>query len=170
LMHSDLYLIIGSAVIVAVTFAAAEIVGFVLKRAARIAGAGPTVSRDIAAFVRIIALVIMASGVLNFTGLASDFTALTISGVAALALSLALQTTLSNVICGLLIFNDGVIRLGDTIEYSGVKGKVARMALRNVWIKLDDGSIAVVSNSSLSGGPVINHSAADRLAKRYALD
>jgi small conductance mechanosensitive channel len=104
------------------------------------------------------------------TGLASEFTALTLSGIGALAVSLALQNTLSNIISGIFLFSDGLIHLNDIVEYSSVRGKVVRIALRNTWIKMDSGEIAVISNSLLSGGPLINHSATARLSKKYAIE
>ncbi len=150
-------------------FVAEEILSFVIRRIARRAGAGPTVTRDIGATMRVIALLLILSDVLSFSGLSTLFTGLTVSAVVAVAVSLALQTTLSNVISGLLLFSDGVLRLNDSIEYSGAKGQVVRIGLRNTWVKTDEGHIAVISNSSLSGGPLINHTAAERLSKKYAI-
>jgi small-conductance mechanosensitive channel len=63
-----------------------------------------------------------------------------------------------------------VVRLHDTVEYGSVKGKIVRLALRNTWIMMDSGTIAVVSNSQLSNGPLINHTATARLSKRYAFE
>jgi small conductance mechanosensitive channel len=150
--------------------AAEELVSVVTRRAAKAAGAGSTVLRDIKTGTRLIALVLIISNVLNLTGLSSLFTTLTISGILAVAASLALQRTLSNVIAGLLLFNDGVLRLGDTIEYSGTKGRVVRIGLRNTWVKTDPGHLVVVSNSLLSEGPLTNLSATERLKKKYAFD
>jgi small-conductance mechanosensitive channel len=147
-----------------------EFVGLVIGRAAKLAGASPTVARDVRVSLRIIAVLIIASGILSITGLASEFTALTISGIGALAVSLALQTTLTNIISGILLFTDGAIRLNDEITYSGIKGKVVRVALRNTWIRKEDGDLVIVSNSSLSSGPLINHTAKARLSKKYAFE
>jgi small-conductance mechanosensitive channel len=112
---------------------------------------------------------VIVTVILSLTGLASEFTEITISGIGALSVSLALQNTLSNIISGILLFYDGVIHLNDTVEFGSVKGKVVRLALRNTWIKMDSGQIAVISNSQLAGGPLINHSAAERLSKKYAI-
>jgi small-conductance mechanosensitive channel len=150
-------------------FAAEEILSFVIRRIARRAGAAPTVTRDIGATLRIIAIAFILSDVLSFSGLSSLFTGLTVSAVTAVAVSLALQTTLSNVISGLLLFSDGVLRLHDTIEYSGARGEVVRIGLRNTWVKTKEGHIAVIGNTSLSGGPLTNHSATERLSKKYAI-
>ncbi|MDG6926710.1 MAG: mechanosensitive ion channel [Nitrososphaerota archaeon] len=149
---------------------AVELLSIAIRRAAKLAGAGPTVIRDVREGMRVIAILIAISAILSFTKLASEFTALTISGIAGLALSLALQTTLSNVIAGILMINDGVIRLGDRIEYGGsLKGEVVRVALRNAWVRTSDGNIAVISNSNLSAGPLVNYTATERLKKKYAI-
>jgi len=164
----DLYTLAGIAVIGVGIFVAEEALSFVIRRIARRAGAGPTVARDIGATLRIVALALILSNVLSYSGLSSLFTGLTVSAVVAVAVSLALQTTLSNVIAGLLLFSDGVLRLGDTIEYSGTKGEVVRIGLRNTWVKTSVGHLTVIGNSALSGGPLVNHTATERLSKKYA--
>jgi hypothetical protein len=35
---------------------------------------------------------------------------------------------------------------------------------------MDSGAIAVISNTSLASGPLINHSAAERLSKKYGIE
>ena len=164
----DLYTVVGIAVTGAGIIAAEELISFLIRRAAKRARAGRTVLRDLGAGMRLIALLIILSNILSVSGLSSLFTTLTVSGVMAVAASLALQSTLSNVISGLLLFNDGVLRLGDSIAYSGTQGTVVRIGLRNTWIKTDEGHLAVVSNSSLSSGPLANLTATDRLSKKYA--
>ena len=169
-MVSILGLIIVAAVTIAVPILIEEFISSIIKRAAKGAGTSRTLVRDVVSVMRIIAILIAIAGILSLTGLASEFTALTISGIGALAVSLALQNALSNVISGILLLYDGVIHIDDTVEYGNVKGKVVRLALRNTWIKTDTGKIAVISNSLLSGGPLINHSATTRLSKKYAIE
>ena len=169
-MDSIYALATGAIAIAASTILIEEPISFIIRRAAKIAGASSTVTRDIGVSLRVIAVLVIASGIFRITGLASEFTALTISGIGAIAVSLALQTTLTNIISGILLFTDGIVRVNDEIEYSGLKGKVVRVALRNTWIRKDDGTIAVVSNSSLSGGPLLNHTASTRLSKKYAFE
>ena len=166
----DIHILAGIALIGAGIFAAEEILSFGIRRAARRAGAGPTVTRDIGATMRVGAAILVLSDALSYSGLSSLFTGLTVSAVLAVAVSLALQTTLTNVISGVLLFNDGVLRLHDTIEYSGTKGKVVRIGLRNTWIKTEPGHLTVIGNSQLSGGPLVNHTATERLSKKYKFD
>jgi small conductance mechanosensitive channel len=167
---AELYTLGGVALIAIGIFLAEEIASFIIRRVARSAGAGPTVVRDVRAWLRAVAAVLVVSNILSFTGLSSLLAGLTVSAVVAVAISLALQTTLSNVIAGILLFNDGLVRLNDTIEYGGTKGRVVRLGLRNTWIETEKGLVAVVSNSSLSGGPLVNHSATERLMRKYAFD
>ncbi len=138
----------------------------VITRAAKRAHASPTLIRTIREGLSILWIVAAATGVLSVTGIASQFSALTFSGLVGLAISLALQTTLSNMISGILLFNDGALRLNDAIEYSGIKGKVVKLALRNTWVRMDDGNLAIISNSSLSNGPLVNLTAGKRLEKK----
>jgi small conductance mechanosensitive channel len=169
-MVSTLELVINIAVTAVGTFLIEEVISYVVRRAAKIAGTSATVIRDFGAAMRVIAVFVILYGVLSLAGLSSEFTSLTISGIGALTVSLALQNTLSNVISGILLFRDGAIHQNDIVEYGTVKGRIVRLALRNTWIKMESGSIAVVSNSGLAYGPLINHSATERLSKKYAIE
>jgi small conductance mechanosensitive channel len=169
-MVSILGLVVGAVVGIIVTVLIEEVISSVIRRRAKVAGTTPTVIRDVLVTLRVIAILIILTAILSLTGLASEFTTLTISGIGALAVSLALQNTLSNVISGVLLLFDGLIHLNDIVEYGSVKGKVVRLALRNTWIKTESGTIAVISNSLLSSGPLINHSATARLSKKYAIE
>ena len=168
--QTELYTLLGVAAFGVGIFLVEEVGSLVIRRVARSAGAGPTVLGDIRTTMRLVALVLVLSNVLNFAGLSSLTTTLPVSGVIAIAISLALQTTLSNVISGLLLFNDGLVRLHDEIEFGGTRGRIVRIGLRNTWLRTEKGLISVVSNSSLSGGPLVNHTATERLSKKHGLE
>jgi len=103
--------------------------------------------------------------IVHIVGLASLFTTLTISGIIAVAFSLALQTTLSNVISGILLLLDNTLRVNDLVEFSGFRGQVLKIGLRSTWIKTDEGSIVITSNNSIVNGPLINKTASERFRK-----
>lgn len=65
---------------------------------------------------RVVFIVLTIVTVIQLSGLTSEFTALTLSGIMAIMISLALQTTLSNVISGILMLLDNTIRINDSIE------------------------------------------------------
>jgi small conductance mechanosensitive channel len=160
-----LWLVVGSAIIVVVSGAFIWALTSLIGDLARKAGVkGPSVRRfrDI---MRVVWILLALTAVLAYTGVASSLTALTVSGVAGLAVSLALQSTFSNLISGFLLMNDKVFALGDEIQYGGIKGTVIRMALRSTWVKTQEGNIVMFSNSSLANGPVTNFTAKERMTE-----
>ena len=72
------------------------------------------------------------------TGIASEFQAMTVTGLAGLTISLALQTTLSNIIADVVLFSDKTLRLNDVISYSGIKGTVVGVGLRSTLIRTQE--------------------------------
>ena len=149
------------------------IVGSLLTRfivgIARRAGAPKQTESSIRDLMGVIMLLFAFGVISTVSGLSSYFTALTISGVAGLAASLALQTTLSNIIAGLLMLRDGTVHVGDDIQYGGpggLRGEVVQLSLRTTWLRMADGHIAVIGNSNLSAGPILNFSATARLEKK----
>jgi small-conductance mechanosensitive channel len=92
---------------------------------------------------------------------------LTLSAIVALVVSLAISTVIGNVLAGLILLRNRVLRLGDHIKVSGVEGTVVQIGLVTVWLRLDDGSLASISNSTLLSGPMVNRSTQDRLKGEY---
>jgi small-conductance mechanosensitive channel len=161
---SDLLTVTLQVVSVVVVWA---IVGELVRRGltalSKRAGASKQLIRTIRDGVRIAWIVIAVAGVLIVTGIASEFQALTVTGLAGLTISLALQTTLSNIIAGVLLFSDKTLRLHDVISYSGIKGTVVKVGLRSTLIRTEEGNIAIIGNSTLMSGPFVNYSAEERL-------
>jgi small conductance mechanosensitive channel len=137
-----------------------------LSRLVRRAGAHAGLARSIREGFTLIWITLTGVAILSVTGIASEFSFFTISGIIGLTASLALQNTLSNIISGVLLLSDGVLRLDDSVEYSGVKGVVVKIGLRATWVKTDHGDIAVISNNYLVNGPLINHTATQRLERK----
>jgi len=159
-----------------VSLAAILVVGTLLTRfivgIARRAGASKQTSSSITELMGVLMILAGAGVVSTLSGLSSYLTALTISGIAGLAISLALQTTLTNVISGILMLRDGVVQLGDDLQYGGpggIRGEVVKLSLRTTWVRTADGVIAVIGNSNLSAGPIINYTAKTRLSKKVQL-
>jgi small-conductance mechanosensitive channel len=142
----------------------------VIRRIALRAGASKSVARVADQWTAVIMVVLAVAALAGLTGISSEFTTLTISGIAGLGVTLALQTTLSNVIAGILMLQDGVLRLGDDIEFSTIRGEVVKLSLRTTWVKRQDGTIIVVGNSNLASGPIINYAARERLEKRLQVE
>jgi small conductance mechanosensitive channel len=159
-------LIVEIALIIAGTALFTEVLIRGLSRIVRRAGGHAGLARSIREGFTLIWITLAGVGILSLAGVASEFSFLTISGIVGLAVSLALQNTLSNIISGVLLLSDGVLRLDDSVEYSGVKGIVVKIGLRATWVKTDKGDIAVISNNYLVNGPLVNHTATQRLERK----
>jgi small conductance mechanosensitive channel len=158
--------IINLAVVIAsvlVTLVLMELLSKGIRNVAKRAGAKPTVLYAVSEVMRVIWLLLAATEIISYLGLTSVYTTLTISGIAGIAISLSLQTTLSNVISGIFLFYDRTIRLDDDVQFSGIRGRIVHIALRSTWIEAQDGSLVMVGNSNLAGGPLINFTAKQRL-------
>ncbi len=159
-------LVTQAVVVIAVSWLIAEFLTRIIARAAKRAGASPELTRTVREALSIVWIALAAAAIFSITGIASTFSFLTLSGLVGLAISLALQNTLSNIISGILLLSDGVLRLHDSVEYSGIRGRVVRIGLRTTWVKTDSGDIVIISNNYVANGPLINYTAGDRLEKK----
>jgi small-conductance mechanosensitive channel len=138
----------------------------VVQRVALKAGVSKSVAHTADQWMAVLVVVLAVAAFASITGISSAYTTLTISGIVGLAATLALQTTLSNIISGILMLRDGVLRLGDDIEFGSIRGEVVRLSLRATWIRRQDGAITMIGNSNLASGPIVNHTATERLERK----
>jgi small conductance mechanosensitive channel len=148
---------------VLITLVLMELFSKGIRNLAKRAGAKPGVLYAVRDVMRVVWLLLAATGIISYMGLASQYTILTVSGVVGIAITLSLQSTLSNLISGIFLFYDKTIRLDDEVQFGGVRGTIVYIALRSTWIKAQDGSLVMVSNSNLASGPLINFTAKERL-------
>ncbi|MBQ7163740.1 MAG: mechanosensitive ion channel family protein [Clostridia bacterium] len=76
----------------------------------------------------------------------------------ALALSLAMQTILSNFAGGMVIVGNHPFKEGDFVETAGISGTVEEVTLFNTRLRTPDNKIITVPNSSVVGSNIINYS------------
>ena len=84
---------------------------------------------------------------------------ITALGVSSLAIALAAQDTIANIIAGFLIMVDRPFRIGDEIKLpSGEMVKVLDIGIRrSKFLKLDDNAIVIIPNLDLSKSKIINY-------------
>jgi MscS family membrane protein len=84
-------------------------------------------------------------------------------GIGGLALSLAAQDTLANMISGLIILLDQPFRTGDRIEIQELNtwGDVVAIGLRSTRIRTLDNRMVIVPNTSISNNQVVNYTYPD---------
>lgn len=114
----------------------------------------PLVNRVVNILIALIALII----VLDHFG--QDVSSLVVSlGVGSLAIALAAQDTLANMIAGFVIMLDRPFRVGDRIQLpSGEVGDVYEIGIRSTKILDFDNNLIVSPNADLIKGRVVNYS------------
>ena len=83
-------------------------------------------------------------------------------GVGGIAVALAAQKTLENVIGGVSLVLDRVIRVGDTLKVGDVRGTVEDMGLRSTRIRTLDRTVISVPNGQIANMTLENLSARDK--------
>ncbi|NQS96927.1 MAG: mechanosensitive ion channel [candidate division Zixibacteria bacterium] len=87
-------------------------------------------------------------------------------GVGSLAIALAAQETLSNMIAGFAIMTDRPFRVGDRIQLaSGERGDVYEIGLRSTKVMTFDHTLIIVPNAAIIKEKVINLSYPDSLVR-----
>ena len=83
-------------------------------------------------------------------------------GVGGLAISLAAQDAVGNLISGFIIIFDKPFKVGDLIETPTVKGFVEEVTMRSTKIRNLDDSVITVPNSTLTNEAITNISMMDK--------
>lgn len=84
-----------------------------------------------------------------------------ILGGAALAVALALQSSLSNFASGVMLVGFRPFTRDHFVEAGGVSGTVMRVGMFNTELKTPDNRFIVVPNSTITSSPITNYSAYD---------
>ena len=83
---------------------------------------------------------------------------LTAAGVSTVAIGLAFQDILRNILAGIWLLLERPFRLGDSITVVDQAGTVQNITLRTTTLKTGDGRLAVLPNLTAFSNPVVNAS------------
>ena len=72
------------------------------------------------------------------------------AGIAGIALGLAAQNIVKDVLNGILILVEDQFNVGDTVRLAGVAGTVEAMTLRETTVRDADGSLYIIPNSQIT--------------------
>lgn len=86
---------------------------------------------------------------------------LTFGGLTSLALGLAFQDLLRNVLAGIFLLIERPFRIGDWITVGEISGSVQTIELRTTGLRTADGKLAILPNLSAFSNPVVNATAFD---------
>lgn len=87
---------------------------------------------------------------------------LTFGGLASLAVGLAFQDVLRNLLAGIFLLVEKPFRLGDQITVEGQTGVVQAIDLRTTTLRTGDGRMAILPNLTAFNNIVVNQSAFDK--------
>lgn len=112
-----------------------------------------------------IASAVLALGVaISIAGFGSIVTALSaVSGAVAIAVGLAANDLIGNLLAGIYIINEDLFEVGDWIEWDGQRGRVERIDLRVTRLRTFDNEQVAVPNSTLANTAITNPMAYGRL-------
>ncbi|MCX8108516.1 MAG: mechanosensitive ion channel family protein [Verrucomicrobiae bacterium] len=111
----------------------------------------PLMRKSIKVFIVILAVLFTSQNLgLNITSLLAG---LSIGG---LALGLAAQDTVANILGAIAIFLDKPFRVGDRIQFDGVDGVVESIGLRSTRIRNLDGHLVTVPNKTMGNATIVN--------------
>ncbi len=115
----------------------------------------------IVTIIKIALIFIYLITVLHVLGInTSSFVALFTVGT--LAISLAIQSVISNFASGMILVTNHPFKEGDFVEIAGVSGTVEKITLFSTKIKTPDNKVISVPNSSVAGGNIINYSTEEK--------
>ena len=92
----------------------------------------------------------------------------TIAAAATLAVGLATQDVLKNLVAGVFIYTDQPFKIGDQIEWDGHAGTVEDISFRVSRIRTFDGELLTVPNSTMTDGVIKN--VTDGRTRRITID
>jgi MscS family membrane protein len=84
-------------------------------------------------------------------------------GVGGLAIALAAQPTIENLIGGMNLFADKPVRVGDVCKYGDAVGVVEAIGIRSTRIRGIDRTLTTIPNAVLAKMPIVNLTRRDRM-------
>ncbi len=134
-----------------------HIIQKVLARMLKRSKIPPSMHRYVRIAARILLWTILVLSVLGSLG-AEVTSVIALLSVAGLAVSMALQNTLSNVAGGIMMLMVKPFQMGDYIEANGVQGTVSATGLTCTNLVTVDNREVIIPNSELASSKIINYS------------
>ncbi|WP_187908554.1 small-conductance mechanosensitive channel MscS [Helicobacter pylori] len=102
-------------------------------------------------------LILIITTIITLSTLGVQTTSIiTVLGTAGIAVALALKDSLSSIAGGIIVIVLRPFKKGDTVELSGLNGKVESVNLFNTSLRLHDGRLAVLPNKNVANSNIIN--------------
>jgi small conductance mechanosensitive channel len=155
LLHSDR--IVGAVSILVIGWLALRFLITPLRGLLERSRVDPSTASFLTSTARTLLVVAVLLAVLQELGVQTT-SLLALLGAAGLAVALSLQNSLANFAAGLLLLSFRLVRVGDLVEVGDIRGYVTEMLPFHVVIVTLDNQRVTVPNTTLTNGPVRNHS------------
>ncbi|MCX2722203.1 mechanosensitive ion channel family protein [Roseibium salinum] len=90
-------------------------------------------------------------------------------GVGGLAIALAAQPTIENLIGGIILYADGMVRVGEFCQFDELSGTIESIGIRSTRIRALDRTVITIANADLAKRKIINYSQRDQFHFRHRL-
>ncbi len=84
-------------------------------------------------------------------------------GVGGLAIALAAKPTLENLICGLILYADQPVRVGDYCRFDKFEGRIEDIGFRSTRVRAPDRTVITIPNATFVNMSLVNLSNRDRM-------
>ena len=161
LIISKLPLLISAAIIIAVGFTVANLIGKILIKALCAKGIDPSIHSFIRTIVTLIlkfAVILSALSTLNID--VNSF--LTALGAAGITAGIGLQSSISQLASGIQILVNHPFKSGDFIDIGSVSGKVHEIKMMYTELITLDNKRVIIPNSTIKSSNIINYNSESR--------
>ena len=152
--------VLQSLIVFVLVMAAGRVLRNVTLRAAHRTNTDAQIRTLVNNVFTIVTLVVALLAALTAGGLSINIL-LTFGGLASLALGLAFQDLLRNILAGIFLLIEQPFRIGDLITVGDQSGWVQTIQLRTTALRTADGRLAILPNLTAFAGTVVNSSAYD---------
>ncbi len=149
--------LIAAAVIILMGYFFYLVARYFILRAFKRSGVGESVSNVVIKTIRLLFLgtaIVMALNQMQI----KVITLISTLGVVGIALGLAAQQTISNMIAGVIILIDHPFKEGDFVELDGTYGRVEKITMRSTLLRTLDNTKVDLPNHKIIESRIINHS------------
>lgn len=152
--------LVGPIVVLVIVYLAGRVLRRFLDAAMHGAAADPQVRVLVRNVVTAATLVVAVLSALVAAGV-NIAVLLTVAGLGTVAIGLALQDLLRNLLAGIFLLLEHPFRLGDFIAVANQAGTVQTITLRTTTLRTADGQLAILPNLTAFTDPIVNSSSFD---------
>jgi small conductance mechanosensitive channel len=152
--------LVGPLAVLVILYLAGRLLRRFVDTAMHGAGADPQVRVLVHNVITAVTLVVAVLSALVAAGV-NVAVLLTVAGLGTVAIGLALQDLLRNLLAGIFLLLEHPFRLGDFIVVGGQSGTVQTITLRTTTLRTADGQLAILPNLTAFTDTIVNSSSFD---------